>query len=966
MLVGAARDGTIDTWSAGAAALYGWTADEAVGQPLSLLAPPDRVQELVGRLRLYDGRALPAFETVRRHQDGTDVPVEVHVVPVRDAAGEVVGTLALHRDLRRAREAEDALEASQDELRAHFADSSVPQARVAMDGQVLAANAAMEELLGVGPGELAGRDALIGHLVGDRADLVSRLRDLADGIVSYVRGDRTLRTADGRLVPVVVTVTVVHGARGDRSLAVSAEDVTALREAEQRLRTQAARYEALLETMPVVVFVYDRTGVCTSSRGSALAHFGLEQDESVGQCLLDLYADHPHVVAAIRQTLTGRPSRSSMDAGGRVWEAHYRPLLGVDGRVEGGIGIAVDVTAQAVAEREVAANEARLAALLRHASDVALVVDLSGRIVYASASAGSQLGYAEADLFWTQAASYNHPDDRNVVAAAWRSVLRDAGATVRVECRVRHADGSWRWADHVLTNLVADPAVGGVVMNIRESTGRRRAEEELRQLAVRDALTGLPNRALLLDRVDRALASGRRTGAATGLVLLDVVGMSSVNERLGHAGGDALLKEVAARLQAVLRPTDALARVGGDAFAVLAEDVASEEDLRARASAISAAAEEPFEVDGQVLRVGLQLGTALSPSVDAGALLAAAERAAASRRASHVVVASPLHDAGAEDLRRALREHELVLHFQPVVDLRTGTATGVEALVRWQHPERGLLLPGDFVPLAERSGLVVDLGAWAVRRVVAQLAAWADRDLAIGLNLSPKQLVVDGFPDLLRGVLQEHGVRPDRLVLEVTESALMDDVRAGTALEALHAIGVNLALDDFGTGYSSLTYLKRFPVGAIKVDRSFVAGLGVDADDEAIVSSVVSLARTIGKVVIAEGVATAAQLDVLRGLDVDYGQGFLWSAPLPLAELEQWLAQGPPVPARLRRTPPAPASAVVTDEGDRARILELHHQGASLHTMAAALNAEGRRTPAGPRWTTKTVARVVAALVPPV
>ncbi|MCW2681850.1 MAG: hypothetical protein JWM62_3251 [Frankiales bacterium] len=971
MLVAADRDGIICTWSCGATALYGWTAEEAVGRPLAMLAPPDRQAELNARLRLYDGEPLPAFETLRLHRDGTEVPVELHVVPVRDAAGAVVGTAALHRDLRRERTAEVALQASQDELRARFLDSPVPQSRVGMDARVLAVNPSMEKLMGSSSEELVGQDALGFYVEEDRCGLEATLGDLAAGRITYVRQERTLCAADGRLVPIVMTVTLVHDRQGQPLLAASVEDVTAVRAAERRAREQAARYEALLETMPVAVFTYDRNGICTSSRGSALVHFGVVEDELVGVNLRELYLDRPEVVAAYDETLAGRPSRTSLEVGEHVWAGHYRPLRSADGEVEGGIGIAVDVTPQVAAERELAASEARLSSLLRHAHDVALVVDLNGRIVFASASARNRLGYDEAELFWKDAASFNHAEDRSAVRAAWRSVLQEPDAVVRFECRVLHADGTWRWADHVLTNLVGDPAVRGIVVNITESTQRRRAEEELRHLAVRDRLTGLANRTLLLDRAERALAVGRRTGAATGLVLLDVARMAAVNERVGQAGGDEVLSVLASRLLAVLRPTDTVARVGGDAFALLAEDVASEEDLRARASALVEVAADPVLVHGQELQVALQVGTAITPAADAGALLAAAERAALVNRVpSRVVVAaaavgSRQHEV--EALRRAVRDGELVMHYQPVVEVATGRPVAAEALVRWHHPERGLLCPSDFIPLAEASGVIVDLGAWVVREVVRQLVRWQGRALTLGVNLSPRQLAGEDLLVLVRDLLAASGVPGHRLVVEVTESALMDDPGATDVLQALSELGVSLALDDFGTGYSSLTYLKRFPVDSIKIDRSFVAGLGRDADDDAIVASVVSLARAVGKQVVAEGVETAAQLEVLRSLGVDLAQGFLWSPALPPAEFETWLGQSRPTTAPARRALPVQGTPVLPSSGgDDDRILELHREGASLHTIAAALNAEGRRTPAGPRWTPKTVARVVAALVPPV
>ncbi|MCW2614869.1 MAG: hypothetical protein JWN08_1863, partial [Frankiales bacterium] len=312
------------------------------------------------------------------------------------------------------------------------------------------------------------------------------------------------------------------------------------------------------------------------------------------------------------------------------------------------------------------------------------------------------------------------------------------------------------------------------------------------------------------------------------------------------------------------------------------------------------------------------------------------------------------------ELSRALGAGELRLHYQPVLRLPDGRVEGVEALVRWQHPVRGLLAPAEFVPLAEATGLVVELGEWVLRTACQTLARWtaAGRRLTVSVNLSPRQLAVPGFGALLREVLAETGVRPEQLVLEVTESAVIDDAGALETLRGLHVLGVRLALDDFGTGYSSLTYLKRFPVDALKVDRSFVSGLGRDRDDEAIVASVVSLARSIGRTVVAEGVETPGQRLLLSELGVQQAQGFLWSPALPLDELERWLDGDDP-----DDVPAPPAVGLPVDAA--ARILALQADGASLHTIAAALNGEGLSAPSGARWHPRSVARVVAALVPP-
>jgi len=482
---------------------------------------------------------------------------------------------------------------------------------------------------------------------------------------------------------------------------------------------------------------------------------------------------------------------------------------------------------------------------------------------------------------------------------------------------------------------------------LRAQAGLVMAAVRLREFADRDPLTGLRNRALLLELAQRAL--NHRTGdQVVPLLVLDVVGMGRVNGALGTPAGDLFLQAVADRLQRACGAADIVARIGGDEFAVLLDHVESVEQAQARAKALCAAVQGPLLVQGRPVELEVRCGLTTSFTASADELLAAAERAAGDESPAHPVrTRSPQMD----ELARAIDCGELVLYYHPVVELSTGQVTGVEALVRWQHPTRGLLMPADVIPLAEDSGLIVQLGEWVLRTGGAQAAAWAahGRPLDVAINLSPLQMSTPGFSDRCGAVLAAVQAPLEYIVLEVTESALLDQPDAAQDLTKLRSTGLRLALDDFGTGYSSFSYLRRFPVDLIKIDRSFVAGIGQHPDDEAIVASVVGLARSTGKLVVAEGVESPHQLAHLRALGVQSAQGFLWTRPLPAQALEHWLDTAQPHAA-------APLPAHVPEE---ARIQQMHAEGASVHTIAAALNVVGSRTAVGMRWHPRSVARVI-------
>jgi len=447
-----------------------------------------------------------------------------------------------------------------------------------------------------------------------------------------------------------------------------------------------------------------------------------------------------------------------------------------------------------------------------------------------------------------------------------------------------------------------------------------RAQTEVRyraHIALHDQVTGLPNRTLLLNRLAEELdAAGRddepRRAAVSSriaLVLLDLDRFKVVNESLGHAAGDLLLTETGRRLVAAARSTDTVARLGSDEFGILLGTVRSVREAERVAARIQTALGEPFDLDGEEVTIGASIGIAVGLAEDAhpADLLKEAEIALHRAKADpvrKVVVFDPemrtqtLERAGMEhDLRRAIERSELCLHYQPLVDLTTGSVVGVEALLRWNHPTRGLVAPLSFIPLAEETGLILPIGRWVLESACHQLREWQRRfpaaaRLQVSVNLSARQFAEADLIGNVAAILDHAGLRPEDLELEITESVVMDQTEASIErLRGLRALGVHLVLDDFGTGYSSLAYLRRLPLDTIKVDRSFVMGLGSDPADMPIVQAVISLAHGLGIDVVAEGIETPSQLATLQRLACDRGQGYWFSRPLPAPMLEALLAE---------------------------------------------------------------------------
>ncbi|MFN8051374.1 MAG: EAL domain-containing protein [Acidimicrobiales bacterium] len=880
-------------WNDGAEALYGWSAEEAMGSSIRDLVVPlaEHAHAEEAWRHLVDGDDWEGLFVCRR-RDGSTLPVSLVNVPVVDDEGVLVAAIGVSRDLT-----ERIVAERESTALAAMTEASSDAVFAVVDGMIASWSPAAERLLGWPAGDAVGlplHEIVPPERYAEASALLERVQR-GEAVEDFAT-ERLAR--DRSRVAVRLDIAPVFDPAADVWTGlVTMHDDRSRDEILQAAVAAEARYRLLLASSTEIVLVVGPDGAVRAVSSSVQEMLGYSPAELMGtdpkalvhpddleavRVALDEVRDHPELRPRVRYR------RRRSDGTYRWGEATLSNRFD-DPAIHGIVANVRDVD-------DLEQARARWAAVVSRSSDVGVFLTADGTIAWVSPAVVDVFGLDPEDVVGTNALTMVHEDDRAHVIVAFRRKLGRTGAHITIEFRMCLPDGRTVWVEEVATDLLDDPDVGYVVANLRDITERRASSEALARLALYDDLTGLPNRNSLIGMIQSVAAAPAGDGHRTqcGVIFFDLDDFCDVNDSFGHPAGDALLVAIARRITGELEVGCRLARFGGDQFAVLCpytDDLARCLEV---ANKVRMAFSLPFAIDGQEVYAAVSLGVALGPAEDVDELLRDADtalyRAKRAGRGQTVVFERELAEqslnrlTSVRDLRRAIDQREIVPWYQPVVDLATGRVVAVEALARWHREDFGFVPPDVFITLAESTGLIGELGSQLLAQTCDDAVSWlaAGTRLQLAVNASAVQLVDPGYAAEVAGHLERSGLPPQQLTLEITETAAMGDMeRLLATLAALRRLHVDLSLDDFGTGYSSLSLLKRLPVTALKIDKSFVSGLGASADDEEIVQGVIGLANGLGFHVVGEGVETPSQARLLTALGCQFGQGYLWSPAVP-------------------------------------------------------------------------------------
>ena len=661
------------------------------------------------------------------------------------------------------------------------------------------------------------------------------------------------------------------------------------------------RFKTLVENSSDIVMVLDERDRITFISPAVQTVLGRREDELMDRDIRVLgEGDDARTVDRFIHATRAGTSKKPIEIQTRRADGALRwfELLGRDhtdnAEIDGVVVTARDITDRKAADDRLGRSEARFRSLVQHSSDVIAVIDGSGFFAYVTPSVTSVLGYRPDSMVGTTVFDLVAPGHRDRVEERL-ALISDPFTRIDLELDVKAASGRYHTLVVTLTDLRDEPAVDGIVLNARDITQHRSLQKDLEQQSVTDRLTGLPNRAGFIGTLQAVLDDPNAPSPT--VLLLDLDDFKTLNDTLGHSFGDDILNAVADRMRTSLRLSDHAARLGGDEFAVLLRDAYTQTDVQQATDRLLEDLRAPLVMRGKDIDLSASVGVAMAGSTDSAEDLirnadAAMYRAKDAGKNRSEMFEEQIHAEMLErlelknDLRRGLSNDELVLHYQPIVNLGSDRITGAEALVRWAHPRRGVLAPGAFIAMAEESGLINRIGAWVFEKACLQVMEWNERrepgeQLTMSINLSARQLETDETVDELLAIADRIAVPREMIILELTESVLIEDLADKARLSRLQSEGFRLAVDDFGTGYSGLAYLQNLPFDIIKVDRAFVTGVDTNVNRATFLESILELAKGVGAKTIGEGIEGAGELDLLRKLGFDFGQGYYFSRPVP-------------------------------------------------------------------------------------
>lgn len=816
-----------------------------------------------------------------------------------------------------------ALLESEDRYRAAFDHSPVGIMHTGIDDdRILRVNARLTEMLGYTEIELLGMTTVdLRHPDGHSGNRRHNRKRALSGEIDTYSSERLFKRKDGSPLWVNRTVSLARDAAGKPLYFIRIiMDISRRKRAEDVVARERALLRTIIDSLPDYIYVKDTSGRFQLGNEAWLTARGRTAEEVAGKTVYELFSSELAESMATEDQAIVESGTPLLDVEQRVvvrardgklgeerWSSKTKvPMRDADGNVSGIVGISRDITERKRAEASMRDSEERYRDVFE-ASPLPMWVWDDEKLVFLAVNeaAINHYGYTRDEFLRMNVRDIWAPGEQT----RYEESLRDRSQAQTLHLQRKHRTKDGRVIDVEATARQFMQGGHPVWLTlINDITERKLAEERLLHLAHYDVLTSLPNRVLFYDRLKQALAQARRNQWITGVMFIDLDRFKNVNDTLGHAVGDNLLQQVSERLIGSVRTGDTVGRLGGDEFAIVLSDLSSAQDANLVAQKIMVSFKEPFKLAGVELYVTASIGITLYPddSTDQETLIknadAAMYRAKAVGRNSYRFYTPEMNARALEllslenSLRRALERDEFVLYYQPKASVADGHIVGVEALLRWQHPDRGLVSPGEFMPVLEETGLIVPVGEWVLKAVCEQIRTWQRAGITpvpVAVNFSPRQFASRDLGDTIKRVLDEQQVDPRLIEVEITESSLMSNLEeTALILKYVGDLGVGLSIDDFGTGYSSLAYLKRFPFDSLKVDRSFVQDLTTDADDATITRALISMAHNLGLKVVAEGVETEAQLAFLVEHGCDEIQGFFFSRPLIAEECGAWLKEG--------------------------------------------------------------------------